>query len=146
MTDDRPTANPVLARLAAFVGRWQWEASVDGTIIGRGPTVFAWLEDGFLVQHTGAETADFPSSVTVISGDDTTGAYCQLHYDSRGVSRIYQMSLQDDAWKLWRDAPGWSQRFMGAFSSDGKTITGRWEKSSDGLSWEPDFDLTYTKE
>jgi hypothetical protein len=94
MTADRPTTNPVLQRLAVFVGAWRWEAVVDGAIIGRGTTEFAWLEDGFLLQHTGAETAEFPSSVTVISGDDTTDTYCQLHSDSRGVSRIYQMRLQ----------------------------------------------------
>ena len=55
------------------------------------------------------------------------------------------MSLRDGVWKLWRDAPGFSQRFEGRFSDDGKTISGRWEKSADGVQWEHDFDLTYTR-
>jgi hypothetical protein len=55
------------------------------------------------------------------------------------------MSLSDGVWKLWRDAAGFSQRFEGMFSDDGKTISGRWEKSADGMQWEHDFDLTYTK-
>ena len=54
------------------------------------------------------------------------------------------MSLEDGAWKMWREAPGFSQRFMGTFSDDGNTITTRWEKSSDGVNWEHDLDLTYT--
>jgi hypothetical protein len=31
----------------------------------------------------------------------------QHYYDSRGVARIYQMSLNDGGWKLWRDPDFW---------------------------------------
>jgi hypothetical protein len=68
-----------------------------------------------------------------------------LYFDSRAVSRIYQMSLSDGVWKLWREAPSFSQRFTGTFSDDGRIIRDRWEKSTDGSQWEHDFDLTYTK-
>jgi hypothetical protein len=81
----------------------------------------------------------------IIGPDDAAGTYCVLHYDSRGVSRIYQMSLDDSTWKLWRNFPGFSQRFTGEFSEDGKIIQARWEKSTDGSNWEHDFNLTYTK-
>jgi hypothetical protein len=139
-------SNPVLARLEAFVGTWQWEAVVGGQPIGRGPTVLAWQEGGaFLVEHAGAEQPEFPSSTAIIGCDDTTETYCMIQVDSRGISRIYQMSLRDGVWKLWRDAPDFSQRFMGTFSNDGTTISGRWEKSADGVQWELDFDLTYTR-
>ena len=37
------------------------------------------------------------------------------------------------------------QRFTGEFSADGRTISGRWETSSDGSTWEHDFDPTYRK-
>jgi hypothetical protein len=37
------------------------------------------------------------------------------------------------------------QRFTGTFSDDGSTINGRWETSSDGVSWDHDFDLRYSK-
>jgi hypothetical protein len=136
----------VLWRLAAFVDEWQWEAFVGGQPIGRGPTVFDWLEGGaFLIEHSGAESPEFPSATTIIGGDDMIETYCMFQVDSRSVSRIYQMSLRDGVWKLWRDAPGFWQRFTGTFSSDGRTIHGRWEKSSDGSQWEVDFDLTYTR-
>jgi hypothetical protein len=139
-------SNPAPARLSAFVGAWQWEASVGGQPIGRGPTVFAWQEGGaFLVEHAGAEQPEFPSSTAIFGCDDTTESYCMVQVDSRGIWRIYQMSLRDGIWKLWRDAPGFSQRFASMFSDDGKTISGRWEKSTDGVQWEHDFDLTYTK-
>lgn len=67
------------------------------------------------------------------------------YFDSRGVVRIVAMSFEDGIRKLWRDSPAFSQRFIGAFSEDGKTIRGRWEKSADGSSWERDFDLRYRK-
>jgi hypothetical protein len=140
-----PLSNPTLARLSAFVGSWRWEGSVGGQPIGRGQTVFGWQEGGaFLVEHADAEQAEFPSSTAIFGCDDTIETYCMVQVDSRGISRIYQMSLRDDIWKLWRDAPGFSQRFEGRFSDDGRTITGRWEKSTDGAQWEHDFDLIYT--
>ena len=86
-----------------------------------------------------------PNSISVIGRDDSAKAYSLLYFDSRGVSRIYEMSLEDGAWKMWREAPGFSQRFSGSFSENGTTIRGTWEKSNDGSSWEHDFDLTYTK-
>ncbi len=108
--------------------------------------MFEWLEGGaFLVVHSDSEQAEFPTSTMIIGADDTIEAYCVLYFDSRSVSRVYQMSVRDGVWKLWREAPGFSQRFTGTFSDDGRTITGRWEKSTDGLQWEHDFDLTYTK-
>jgi hypothetical protein len=36
-------------------------------------------------------------------------------------------------------------RCFGAVSDDGNAIAGRWESSSDGSNWKPDFDLTYTR-
>lgn len=119
--------------------------------MGRGRTVFAWLEGGaFLtqrsdIQRSDAAQAEFPSTTAIIGGDDTNATHYMLYFDSRGVSRVYQISLHDGVWMQWRSASGFSQRYTGTFSDDGKTITGRWEKSEDGSHWEHDFDLTHTK-
>ncbi len=55
------------------------------------------------------------------------------------------MSLEGGKWTQWRDAPAFSQRFVGVLRDNGNTITARWEKSFDGTNWEHDFDLTYTR-
>ena len=47
--------------------------------------------------------------------------------------------------RLWRDAPGFWQRYAGTLDPDGTTITGTWELSKDGLSWNHDFDLSYRR-
>jgi hypothetical protein len=69
-----------------------------------------------------------------------------MHYfDSRGLSRIYSVSLDADRWRFWRDDPGFRQRFTGVFSADGDTITGQGEMCRDEAGWEPDLALTYRR-
>ncbi len=81
----------------------------------------------------------------IIGRDDAAESYCPLYCDSRGASRLYQMTLGDGVWTLWRRAPGFWQRFLGTFGAGGGTIRGLWEKSRDGSHWEHDFDPTYTR-
>jgi hypothetical protein len=69
----------------------------------------------------------------------------QHDFDSRGVARVYAMTITDEAWTLAREHPGFSQRFVGAFSGDGRVIDGRWEICRDGSNWGLDFRLMYTK-
>ena len=65
--------------------------------------------------------------------------------------RLYAMTFGDGAWTLLRTSPdftplSFAQRYTGAFSADGRTIEGRWEKSDDGdASWELDFELSYRR-
>jgi hypothetical protein len=143
--------SPALERLDVFVGEWDIEITAmsfhaDKTTVVRGHASFKWIEDGAcLAQHSKIPDSDFPRSTSVIGPDDKAESYCMLYFDSRGVSRIYQMSLSEDTWKLWRDFPGFSQRFIATISQDGIVMSGRWEQSSDGSNWELDFNETYTR-
>ena len=50
-----------------------------------------------------------------------------MHYfDSRGVFRLYEVSIDNEALRIWRDASGFSQRFTGTFADGGDTIAGTW--------------------
>ena len=140
-------------RLDALVGEWTMEGSAPSapSFVVRGRVSFAWLRGGhFLVQRWEVAHAEVPDGMAIIGSDEPGGAepggaLRQHYFDSRGIARVYEMSLRDGVWKLWRESPGFSQRFTGPFGDDGKTITGSWEKSSDGANWEHDFDLTYTR-
>jgi hypothetical protein len=77
--------------------------------------------------------------------DDETGSFKLYYFDTRGVTRIYEMTLSDGVWKVWRDAPGFSQRFTGTFEDDGNAIHASWELSTDGSHWDHDLGLTYTR-
>jgi hypothetical protein len=148
----RPTA---LDRLAALLGQWDIEATFEAGYFGAGSprttesgghTTFEWLPGRFfLTQRFSTEHPEAPSGLAIIGMGDTAETFTQHYYDSRGVSRVYQMSLTGGVWKLWRAEPGFWQRFAGEISGDGSTITGAWELSKSGRDWQHDFDLTYVK-
>jgi hypothetical protein len=149
-----------LARLDVFVGEWVLEARFPADPAARsgsavnGPKVlsrFEWtLDRQFLLQRTEVPIREAPDSLTVVGVDLETGAYTQHYYDSRGVARLYSMSLFDGVWTLTRESPDFTpldfrQRFTGTFSDDGNVISGAWEKDVNGSGWEHDFDLIYRK-
>ena len=144
----KATRNTALKRLEAFIGEWRVEASFPGAPPGR--AVFEWtLDKAFLTQRTEAPDPA-PDSLAIVTVDPRNGAYTQHYFDSRGVVRLYGMTLIRNIWTLTRDSPDFSpldfhQRFIGRLSRDGKTIKGAWETSKDGARWEHDFYLTYTK-
>ena len=146
------TAESPLGRL---IGTWSFEASRAGGFLGRGSTTFEWIEEGAFVLQRAQDEPDpetssdwsehTPMPVTSVLGfDDSVDEQAMLYSDARGVFRIYRMRLTDEAWTVWRDAPGFNQRFIGAFRDD-ETIEGAWESSPDGTTWESDFDMVYRK-
>ncbi len=157
VTENRSEA---LARLGVFVGEWALEArfpnsqpapSSAGDEVPQVRTRFEWaLDRQFLLQRTEVPIPEAPGSLAIVSTDPETGAYTQHYYDSRGVVRLYAMNLADGVWTLTRESPDFTpldfgQRFTGAFSEGGNTITGAWEKSLDGADWEDDFVLIYRR-
>ena len=151
MNDSKRTTG--LEALEPLLGEWEIEASVEAKPMARGRTTFQWMEGrAFLIQHADAEatgdewrdSSPFPVT-TVIGVDDSSGEVVMLYADAREVFRIYRMSLGGRTWKVWRDDPGFYQRFIGELSDDGRTIDGRWEQSPDGSSWTRDFDMTYRR-
>jgi len=137
-------------KLDAFeplVGDWATEADMPGVdAVIRGRTTFSWLEGGgYLIQHATMEDPIVPKGVMVIGPDAAGERVVQHYFDSRGVARIYDISLEDGVLMLWRDDPDFAQRYTGSFGPDGMTVTGAWERCDDGETWEHDFSLMYTK-
>jgi hypothetical protein len=143
-----------LDALDVFVGRWSMEAHFDGVP----PTdddahvLFEWLPGKrFLVQRWSVPAPEAPDGIAIIGADPTNDlTYLQHYFDSRGVARVYRMTLDDNVWTLSRDEADHSpldfaQRYIGKISGDGQTITGSWEICHDGTTWQRDFDLSYRK-
>ena len=143
--------NPALKPLEVLAGEWEMQLSNASFLPRPSDTVkglvsFQWVQDGaFLLMRMGDKPPGPPAALWLISRDESAPNYIVFYYDSRSVSRVYEMSFSQGVWKMWRNAPGFSQRYEGTISADGQIITARWEKSSDGATWEHDFDLTYTK-
>ena len=149
-----------LARLDVFVGEWVLEdrfpsdSPTAPNAAEGGPMAHSWfewvLDRQFLLQRTEIPVPQAPDSLSIVSADPQTGAYTQHYYDSRGVVRLYMISLANGVWTLTRESPDFSpldfrQRFTGTFSQDGNTISSAWEKCLDGGDWGHDFALTYRR-
>jgi hypothetical protein len=145
---DQPTAEQALKELDFLVGEWSLTATPPGAEPwpGEAKITYEWLEGSdnrLLVERSTVEMPEAPNAVCVIGCDAASGRYFQLYSDDRNVCRVYEMSIGDGEWKIWRDGEPFSQRFTATISEDGNTIEARWEAAKDGTNWETDFDLTF---
>ena len=157
------TSDPTLEPLNRLVGTWTTAAThpaVPGVVV-HGTALIEWLEgERFLIQRARTDHPDFPDSISIIGLtqadriDSATGtalatagqSQLRMHYfDSRGVFRVYEVSVDDAAWRIGRDAPGFSQRFTGTWADGGDTILGRWQLCQDDLHWDDDLKITYRR-
>ena len=156
------TSDPELSALGQLVGTWTTEAThpaMPGVVV-HGTVLVEWLEgERFLIQRMRTDHPKFPDSISIIGHtgrdrvDGATGGApaasdspLQLHYfDSRGVSRVYHTSVDDTTWRIWRDAPGFSQRFTGTITDGGRRIAGRWQLCEDDRHWTDDVEISYQR-
>jgi hypothetical protein len=153
MADDQQARDSRLAALDSLVG--VWVEHIDHPAlpdIPDGRVEYAWALDGrYLLQNSAIPQPEFPDSQSFIAPGDEDGTYLQHYFDTRGVTRLYRMTLADGVLRMWRTAPDFSpldfcQRFAGHFSEDGNRIEARWEQSHDGgTTWELDFPLIFTR-
>ena len=159
MTTNPDTRSGPLARL---VGTWTTEAThpaLPGVVV-RGTAIIEWLEgERFVTLRARNDHPDIPDSLSVIGtmGQDRVGSDgtvptdvdvspLRMHYfDSRGVFRVYDVSVDDAVWCWWRNAPGFSQRFTGVISADGNTIDGHSQLCEDDAHWTDDVQITYRR-
>lgn len=140
--------NPALKSLSVLIGEWDTVGAhpliPDTTLHGR--TSFEWLEGGaFLIMHSEIDEPGIPTGIAIFGSDDTSEEYFMLYFDERGVSRKCSATLNNNVFKWWRDAPGFSQRYTGTIVDGGNTMISKGELSKDGSSWEKDLELTYTR-
>ncbi len=86
-----PTDRSDRDALDVLTGEWTVQSDIPEVPPGR--VVFEWaLDRAFLVQRSDIPKSAFPSSISMIARDATTGAFTQHYFDSRGVVRVYRMS------------------------------------------------------
>jgi hypothetical protein len=145
---DQPTAEDALRRLDPLVGEWSLEARWPSGEAwpGGGSATFEWHPSGaHLVERVTADLPEAPDNLSIIGCDAANGTYFQLYSDERGVCRVYQMSITDKEWMLWRDGEPFSQRFTATISDDRNTISGRWEIAEDFENYTTDFELIFRR-
>lgn len=151
---DRTRQEAALVLLNPLIGMWNLEVHVPTqppTNIWRLWSFFEWMDGGmFLTWQWGPSQPNFPgdpfpSAHSIIGYDDTTQLYFVHYFDARGIYRVLDMSLENQIWKMWWNGPDLSQRINGTIAEDRNTITLDLEMSRDGVTWQHDFDMLFTR-
>ena len=142
--------NPALDALAFLIGDWDIALSnasfLEEGQVASGTVEIRPIEGGrLLVVRQFAGPGEEPAATWAMGRDGSGPAFTVLYADERGVSRVYEMSVTETTWSLWRDDPDFSQRFEAAISADRRRLDGRWEKRIAGGPWEHDFEVTYSR-
>jgi hypothetical protein len=131
---------------AALIGTWSTEAShpmLPGVVVP-GSVTYEWLAGGrFVVQRSHNEHELFPDAISVIGPPEDGDGLVMEYFDSRGVRRTYQTSLDDGVLRIWRDAPGFDQRFEVRIAPD--EFGGVHQLAETPGEWKDDLRITYRR-
>jgi hypothetical protein len=145
---EQEARSPELEAFDPLVGNWAQKAThpmVPGTVVS-GLMSYEWLEGRrFLIQRSSMEHPEFPDSISVIGSIDSEDGLASHYFDSRGVFRVYRTTMEGDTMRLWRDAPGFSQRLEAKLGDGGSTLSGVWQLSRDGETWNDDLAVAWTR-
>jgi hypothetical protein len=134
-----------LAPFAPLIGAWDTEAThpmFDGVVCGH--TTYEWLAGGhFIVQRSDNDQEPFPDAIGIIGAPEAGAGLVFEYFDSRGVRRTYGVSLEDGVLRMWRDHPGFDQRFAATLGND--RFEGRWELARTPGDWHEDLVVTYRR-
>ena len=137
--------DPALQSFATLVGTWATQGThpqFDGVVTGS--VTFEWLEgERFLIQHVHTEADAFPDSISVIGAPEAGDGLVMEYFDSRGVRRTYNVSLEDGVLRIWRENPEFAQRFAATLGDD--RFEGQWQLARSPGEWRDDLKLTYSR-
>lgn len=138
--------NPALKPFAVLIGEWQTAGThpylPDTELHGR--AIFAWIEGGaFLMLRSEIDHPEFPDGIEIFGSDDQAGTYYMLHFDERGTSRKFDVSISRNQLTWWRDDPKFSQRVTLTVEKD--RLIAKGEMCRNGAAWEGDLSLTYLR-
>jgi hypothetical protein len=138
-----------------LIGEWRVEGEIplDPPMKITGEAKIERL-GAFIVFSSVLEQEVVPDSISIIGGAPDGEPQPMHYFDSRGVQRLFLVTVEGSTWKTWRapgedwngpNGPGFNQRFIGEISADGKTIKVRIERGMGpaGDQWEIDFPINY---
>jgi hypothetical protein len=136
--------DPALAPFDALIGTWATEAThpqFDGVVPGS--ITYEWLEGGhYLIQRSRNEHELFPDAISVIGKPEDGDGLVMEYFDSRGVRRTYGISFEDGVLRIWRDAPGFDQRYAARPADEFEGVFQLAETPGD---WKDDLKVRYRR-
>jgi hypothetical protein len=137
--------NPALEPFDALIGTWDTVAThpmIDAVVPGT--VTYEWLEGRqFVVERSHNDHELFPDAICVIGPPEDGEGLVMEYFDSRGVRRTYNTSLEDGVLRIWRDADGFDQRLVVAIAPD--EFEAVYELAEKPGEWRNDLRLTFRR-
>ena len=130
-----------MSALDRLLGTWEFtmhHSETSESVTGR-QRYERVLDGAFVLQRWTYDHPDFPDAMALLSDD-------QYHYfDVRGITRVFELEVDDAGWSMIRLDKEFSQRHTARFRGpDAMESTG--EVSHDnGATWRPDFNMTHRR-
>ena len=134
-----------LKGFAGLIGTWTTEATHPQFYgIVRGTTTFEWLDGGhFIIERSHNDHELFPDAISVIGAPEAGDGLVMEYFDSRGVRRTYEVSLENGVLRIWRDDPEFAQRFAATLRRD--SFEGQWLLARSRGDWQDDLKVSYRR-
>ena len=149
-----PKPGPEHQRLAGFVGKWNFDGQSQASPYGPAGKItsvdtFAWLPGNFFLEHQwDVNQAGTRIVGREIIGYDSAGkAYTSRFFDNFGNSGSIRGTMNGNTWSWTADSmvAGKPLKERGTNVITGDTITSKWEYSTDGSKWLPNFEAKGTR-
>lgn len=128
-----------------LIGTWHTEAThpqFQDVVAGR--VSYEWLAGNrFLVERSHNDHPAFPDAISVIGPPEDGDGLVMEYFDSRGVRRTYNVSLEDGVLRMWRDAPGFDQRSTATLDDEQFELV--YELAEEPGEWRDDLKVTYRR-
>ena len=128
-----------------LIGTWATESThpdFDGVVTGR--ATYEWLEGGhFVIVRSQNDHELFPDGLCVIGAPEQSDGLELEYFDSRGVRRTYDVSLEDGVLRWWRDHPGFDQRLTATVQPDEWVM--QCEVAEEPGEWKADLRAVYRR-
>jgi hypothetical protein len=149
-------------RLWNIAGRWATSGHVigDPPVPVAGSDTYEVLSGGyFLVHHVDVTVGPQRVRAIEIIGepDPVTGGYYARSFDSTGSAEVMQLTIDDDGVFHFRGGPDIAPAAhpMNASTArvrstltpaeDRESMTALWERSEDGLTWQPWMNISFSR-
>jgi hypothetical protein len=143
--DGMSNQDPALGPFDALIGTWATESThpmIEEVVPGS--VTYEWLEGGrFLIQRSRNEHELFPDAIWLIGAGEAGDGLVLEYFDSRGVRRTYDGSLEGAQLRIWGDFPEFAQRFSATLGGD--PFEGQWQLADTPGDWRDDLKVTYRR-
>jgi len=141
-------------KLAAFVGKWNTEG--ESFVSPYGPAgkitavdTYAWLPGNFFLDHKfdGKQGTLAFSGTEILGYDAAAKAYVTHVFDNFGNTGTSKGTAKGNIYSFTADTvvAGKPLKERGTVTVAKDTITSKWEYSSDGMKWLPNFEVKLTR-